>query len=167
MKNILSYLGSMFKGKENAASSEKLTQASKIEAAYNSLKAVGDPKSYKLGYRASDTCKVNTIAINIIEHNEILLRYIERLNDQGKLIYSDIVRTHGVRTLAEFMTQDNFYISSIEIEKFHILATLLVESQYPYKDEQTGQGAYNIRQLGNCFVSITSVCDALVACKAK
>lgn len=156
----------MFKGKEGDAPKPP-TRASKIEAAYTALQAVGDPEKYRLAHRASDIRKVETIAENIVVHCEILVKYIEILNDRGKFIYSDLVRTHGVRTLAQFMTQDGYYISSDEIVRFHKLASMLVESQYQYKEDQTGQGAHNIRQLGNCFVSIASVCDALVACKDR
>lgn len=166
MKNILAYLGSMFKGKDEAAPPPP-TRATKIQAAYTALKAVGDANKYRLNFRSSDTQKVDTIAENIVVHCEILVRYIEILNDTGRFVFSDIVRVHGVRTLTQFMTQDGMYIPADEIKRFHALATLLVEHLYEYRDDQTGQGAHNIRQLGNCFVSIASVCDALVACKEQ
>lgn len=172
MKSILSFLGGVFGGKRQTVDNTpvepgKLSQSTKIEAAKVSLDALGDVRAYELNYREADSQMLEAIAADLVKFNAILYSYVGLLDEHGKLHAHDLIGDPGTYSLSKFLTEDGYYISGVEIIRFQQLATLLVNKLYEFKNNQVGQEYYNIRLLGNCFVSIKRISDSLRVCRKR
>ncbi len=163
MISIKSMLASLFPTPKDIEV-KALTQATKLEAAYTTVKKNRDVGKHKLSFMKVDQIAIDSVAQTLPDLVEYINWYCGLLVSGEGVKHSDVRGKPDKITLSEFMTQNGYYVSSDYVEKFYEAAEVLLDLLINHKDQQVGKESYYIRVLGNTLVTIKNVSDAFAKC---
>lgn len=164
MASIPSILSKLF-GAGKKEEKQVLTQATKLEAAYNSIKELKLSGKYSMQYSKADSFELTTMSKTLPEFVDYLEGYLLLLKSKQAIRISDIRGAPEKVTLTGFLTSDNYYVPLSVVSDFHKVAEEILDILIVHKDKETGNESYYIRILGNTLVSIKNIADAFTACK--